>query len=156
MTTGRYRHALVAIAALLCCAAASPHASPVYFHAKAVPNLRVTVVGARNLHHEDGLLGKNDPYAVVSVGAQRHRTKTVREAGSDVTWNETFTFTAQSTESDLDLQLMDDDLLKDDRIGRARIPVRDILIGETRESWYQVGEGSKARGEVLLKITGEP
>ncbi|MFD6187488.1 C2 domain-containing protein [Streptomyces goshikiensis] len=125
-------------------------------HTKAVPNLRVTVVGARNLHHEDGLLGKNDPFAVVSVGAQRHRTKTVREAGSAVTWNETFTFTAQSAENDLRLQVLDEDLLKNDLIGQARIPVQDILIGETRESWYSVGEGPKARGEVLLKITGEP
>ncbi|MER5776781.1 C2 domain-containing protein [Streptomyces sp. NPDC002039] len=156
MITGKFRHATVAIVALLCCAAASPHASHASSHAEGVPDLRVTVVGARNLKHEDGLLGKNDPYAVVSVGAQSHRTKTVRAAGSTVTWNETFTFTAPSAEDDLELQLMDDDLLKADPIGHARIPVQDIAIGETRESWHQVGEGSKARGEVHLQITGEP
>jgi hypothetical protein len=36
--------------------------------------------------------GKNDPYALVSVGAQQHRTRTLKGAGTDPVWNETFSF----------------------------------------------------------------
>jgi len=76
--------------------------------------LIVDVVSARNLKHEDGLLGKNDPYLELKIGhllsAQKHKTKTHKDAGSSVDFGETFEFHAEPKD-DLKVRLFDDDLV---------------------------------------------
>ncbi|KXN70884.1 hypothetical protein CONCODRAFT_85016 [Conidiobolus coronatus NRRL 28638] len=117
--------------------------------------IAVDVISARNLKHEDGLLGKNDPYLELKIGhllsAQKHKTKTHKNAGSTVDFNETFEFNAEPND-DLKVRLYDDDLIKDDEIGSAKIPLQGVFQTGQVESWYTIGEGSKTRGEVLLRI----
>jgi hypothetical protein len=120
-----------------------------------MPKIIVDVISARNLHSEDGLFGNNDPYVVLKVGhllhLQKHKTKTVKNAGSSADFNETFEFDVRESD-DLKVRLFDDDLIKDDKIGEAKIPLQGVFQTGQVESWYQIGEGKKTRGEVLLRI----
>ncbi|MFD4866230.1 C2 domain-containing protein [Streptomyces sp. NPDC058412] len=149
----KYSRVVIALTALACCAVAAPAAPAAQARPAALSSLRVTVVEARNLHHEDGLLGKNDPYAVVSVGAQRHATEVRTNAGSRATWNETFDFELQESDRSMTLVVYEKDLLKDDLIGRAIISLEAVRREGTTSSWYPIGEGAKARGEVLVDMS---
>ncbi|KAF9343486.1 Extended synaptotagmin-3 [Mortierella sp. AD094] len=114
--------------------------------------IAVDVISARNLHHEDGLLGKNDPYFELKIGMfSGQKTKTYKNAGSSLDINETLEFECEPSD-DLKVKLYDDDLIKDDEIGRAKIPLQGVVQTGSVESWYSLGEGSKTRGEVLLRI----
>ncbi|KAF9561025.1 Extended synaptotagmin-3 [Mortierella alpina] len=113
----------------------------------------VDVLSARNLKHEDGLLGKIDPYLELKIGhllsAQKHKTKTHKDAGSSVDFNETFEFTAEPHD-DLKVRLYDDDLVNDDEAGQAKIPLQGVFETGQLESWFPLGK--KSHGEVLLRL----
>jgi hypothetical protein len=115
----------------------------------------VDVIAARNLKGEDGLLGKNDPYLQLKVGnmltGQKHKTKTHKNAGSQVDFGESFEFDVHE-DDDLRVRLYDDDFIKDDKIGEAKIPLRGVFEQGQLQSWFPLGEGSKCNGEVLLNI----
>ncbi|CAO3565315.1 unnamed protein product [Mortierella alpina] len=117
--------------------------------------LIVDVLSARNLKHEDGLLGKNDPYLELKIGhllsAQKHKTKTHKNAGGSVNFDQTFEFTAEPND-DLKVALYDDDLIHDDEAGHAKIPLQGVFETGEVEQWYTLGEGSHVRGEVLLRL----
>ena len=53
--------------------------------------IKVTVEYAKGLKDTD-LFSKIDPYAVLKVGNQKFRTRTLQGAGTSPVWNETFTF----------------------------------------------------------------
>ena len=60
---------------------------------RAGSQVRVTVVEAKKL----GLFGLTDPYCVVRLGAETHRTAAIRRT-RDPQWNETFVFTVADAE----------------------------------------------------------
>jgi Ca2+-dependent lipid-binding protein len=114
--------------------------------------LQVTVVSARNLANKDGLLGKNDPYVIVKCGHfNKHQTKTQSNAGANADFNETFDLELKDSK-DIEIEVYDKDHLRDDLIGKAKVPIGSVLQQGSVESWYAIGEGAKNSGEVLLKI----
>ncbi|KAG0233282.1 Extended synaptotagmin-3 [Actinomortierella wolfii] len=118
--------------------------------------LAVTVIQAKDLKREDGLLGKNDPYVKLSIGhllnKQKHRTATKKNESGTVVFDETFEFEAKP-DQDLKVEVFDDDLVSDDDIGSTKIPLDRVFESGQIQQWYQIGEGSKFRGEVELRLT---
>ena len=64
--------------------------------------------------------GRQDPYCVVTCGSQTFRTRTAKDAGRNPVWNETFRFNILN-ENEVVLLVKDEDVVRDDVIGTARI-----------------------------------
>ncbi|KAF9135274.1 Arf guanine nucleotide exchange factor syt1 [Mortierella sp. GBA39] len=116
----------------------------------------VEVLRAKDLKREDGLLGKNDPYVEISIGhrllgGQKHKTATAKNQSGDVEFNESFEFNAQPSD-ELKVKVLDDDLVHDDDIGHTKIPLDTLFQSGQIQQWYQIGEGSKVRGQVELRL----
>jgi hypothetical protein len=82
----------------------------------------ITIVSAQSSKKND-LLSKADPYVVVKTHDQTLKTKTVKNTTTPV-WNEEFRI---GVTDDIEILMMDDDILKDDQMGRA-ILSRDRLM----------------------------
>ncbi|KAI9297926.1 C2-domain-containing protein [Neoconidiobolus thromboides FSU 785] len=113
--------------------------------------IQITIKEARNLTNQDGLFGKNDAYISIKIGGKEQRTKVLKNAGGNATWNEVLQFEANEND-EIDVQVKDHDTIKDDLIGSIQIPVLGIFhIGQI-ENWYTISLGSKNSGEVLLHL----
>ncbi|KAF9327334.1 hypothetical protein BGZ91_001513 [Linnemannia elongata] len=101
--------------------------------------INVEVLRARDLKREDGILGKNDPYVELSIGhkllgGQKHKTATHKNQTGDV-------------------KVYDDDVVSDDDIGHTKIPLDSLFETGQIQQWYQIGEGSKVRGQIELRLS---
>ncbi|KAF9172764.1 Extended synaptotagmin-3 [Mortierella sp. AD011] len=118
--------------------------------------ISVQVLRAKGLKREDGIFGKNDPYVVVSIGhrllgGQRHKTQTRKNESGDVEFGDAFEFTANPGD-ELKVKVYDDDVIHDDDVGETKIPLGTLFESGALRQWYQIGEGSKFRGEVELEL----
>ncbi|KAF9318928.1 Arf guanine nucleotide exchange factor syt1 [Podila horticola] len=118
--------------------------------------INVEVLRAKDLKREDGLLGKNDPYVVLTIGhrllgGQKHKTATQKNQNGEVEFGESFTFDAKPSD-ELKVKVYDDDLISDDDIGYTKIPLDTLFESNQIKQWYQIGEGSKVRGQVELRL----
>ncbi|KAG0283775.1 Arf guanine nucleotide exchange factor syt1 [Linnemannia gamsii] len=120
-------------------------------------SVKVDVLRAKDLKREDGVFGKNDPYVVLSIGhsllgGQKHKTATQKNQTGDVVFNESFIFDAKPSD-ELKVKVYDEDLGSDDDIGYTKIPLVNVFQSSQIEQWYQIGEGSKVRGQIELRLT---
>ncbi|KXN70879.1 hypothetical protein CONCODRAFT_85012 [Conidiobolus coronatus NRRL 28638] len=114
--------------------------------------LEVQIVSARNLANKDGFFGKNDVYAIVKIGHfNKHRTRTHNNAGANCDFNEIARLDVKDGH-DIEVEVWDADTLRDDLIGKCKIPLNLIFQQGYVESWYAINEGAKNNGEILLKI----
>ena len=90
--------------------------------------LRITIVEATNLMQCDiGLFGRgqSDPYVVLTIGAKKFRSQTVKKTVNPV-FGESWESVVEIAKSQsLDIEVWDQDQGKDDDfMGRARIPIQ--------------------------------
>ncbi|KAF9081574.1 hypothetical protein BGX27_004857 [Mortierella sp. AM989] len=121
-------------------------------------HIKVEVLRAKDLKREDGILGKNDPYVELSIGhtllgGQKHKTETHKNQSGDVEFGESFTFKNVKPNDELKVKVYDDDLVSDDDIGKTKIPLDTLFESGQITQWYQIGEGSKVRGQLELRLT---
>merc|ERR1712002_1189147 len=84
-----------------------------------------TLHSAKNLVNKD-ILGKSDPYAVISFGSQTHRTKTINN-NLNPAWQHQVTFEVDDkSPSSINIDLFDDDYGKDEPIGNTSLSLKDI------------------------------
>ena len=120
--------------------------------------LHVDVLGARNLGKAD-LIGKYDPYALVTLGDQEFKTDTVKNS-QNPDWNFGADFDIDSqTPENLQLEVFDKDKMgRDKPLGSADIPVEDLLMaavsGPNFGTWVPL-KGTKS-GEVLVSSNFQP
>jgi len=122
-------------------------------------NLTITIVDAKELNKEDHLT-KNDPYCKVSLGGglkgllhgegtkQHYKTKTHGSGGANPVWNESHTFNLNGLKSDTKLRVAvyDKDLIKDDSIGVAKIPLSELFANQSKgKHYYQLVEKHHSR-----------
>ncbi|XP_077281318.1 extended synaptotagmin-like protein 2 isoform X3 [Temnothorax americanus] len=117
--------------------------------------LRIHVVEAKHLMKKDiGMLGKgkSDPYAVINVGAQEFRTKTI-----DNTVNPKWDFWCEcavtsAIAQQLTVLLWDyDDTKGDESLGRATIEVNQVKKKGTIDTWISLEQAK--HGMVHLRLT---
>ncbi|KAL3213296.1 hypothetical protein MRX96_035531 [Rhipicephalus microplus] len=115
--------------------------------------LRVEVVAAKDLVKADiGMLGlgKSDPYAIISVGAQEFRTQVIPNTVNPK-WNyycEVVVYQIPGTT--LDIEVMDEDQSsKDDFLGRVSVAVSDIESQGQGDMWLTLDDTKS--GKIRLR-----
>ena len=112
---------------------------------------KINLIKAADLIKSD-MIGKSDPYAVLSHGNQKDRTKTVNNT-QNPQWNHTSEFDFPDAGSrTIDIEVFDADKFgKDKSLGKVSLDITDILSDAEQPKdgkWYPL-EGVKS-GKVLL------
>jgi len=111
----------------------------------------LTVVSARDLPDMDAGPGVTDPYVIVTIDGQRHRS-TVISGSLNPVWGDSFVFDVRP-EAVMEIALMDEDTFgSDDRIGVVSRPLETVRVGETLELEIPFRDG--AGGVLTLRLTG--
>ncbi|XP_077281317.1 extended synaptotagmin-like protein 2 isoform X2 [Temnothorax americanus] len=119
--------------------------------------LRIHVVEAKHLMKKDiGMLGKgkSDPYAVINVGAQEFRTKTIDNTVNPKWdfWCEFIVEEGLGAYNTMVAQLFDkDNAAQDDPLGRATIEVNQVKKKGTIDTWISLEQAK--HGMVHLRLT---
>eukprot|EP00743_Colponemidia_sp_Colp-15_P006197 GILK01006664.1.p1 GENE.GILK01006664.1~~GILK01006664.1.p1 ORF type:complete len:1102 (+),score=210.12 GILK01006664.1:226-3531(+) len=119
-----------------------------------IGTVQVRVVGASGLRKAD--LFSSDPYCLVKLGRQQHKTKVVRKC-LNPTWDEEFEFLVSSLEvQSLRLEVYDKDkAFSDDRIGACDLPLKDLLKTSRIDTQVSLGVNKKnqPRGSIHVILT---
>eukprot|EP00929_Paragymnodinium_shiwhaense_P092974 TRINITY_DN5300_c1_g3_i1.p1 TRINITY_DN5300_c1_g3~~TRINITY_DN5300_c1_g3_i1.p1 ORF type:complete len:2162 (-),score=437.98 TRINITY_DN5300_c1_g3_i1:113-6598(-) len=104
-----------------------------------VGRLQVRILAAHDLKNTDtGLMGDvSDPYVVVRVGKEEHKTSTINNNLNPV-WNECnlFTLSVREVDATLELIVMNENVFRNDAIGRLSVPLRHV----TKDAWQKFKE----------------
>eukprot|EP01053_Blabericola_migrator_P010627 Blabericola_migrator_1__10626@NODE_6049_length_612_cov_1363_583486_g4034_i0_p1_GENE_NODE_6049_length_612_cov_1363_583486_g4034_i0NODE_6049_length_612_cov_1363_583486_g4034_i0_p1_ORF_typecomplete_len124_score25_16C2/PF00168_30/1_5e16_NODE_6049_length_612_cov_1363_583486_g4034_i0125496 len=112
--------------------------------------LRVTVISAYNMPKKSGFRDHTDPFVEIQIGAQKQRTSTKANAGSEAQFDEALMF-AYNGESYATINLYDDDSKKDDLLGSARMDLTpDLLHKGHRGTVAALDKKDRVQGEVLI------
>ncbi|KAM6039082.1 LOW QUALITY PROTEIN: extended synaptotagmin-1 [Chlamydotis macqueenii] len=110
--------------------------------------LRIHLLGARDLVAKDNFLGgalrgRSDPYARVRAAGRVFRSRVVKEE-LNPRWNEVYEVIVDDVPGqDVEFELFDKDLDKDDFLGRCKVPLRRVLSSRVLEEWLPL-EGVKS------------
>lgn len=116
-----------------------------------VGKLIVRVYRAENLAAAD-LNGKSDPYIVMKLVNQTHRTSTQYKTLNPI-WEETFCFDVFDINEKLDFTVWDEDRHGADFLGRLSIPL--LSIQNKRKAWYQLKDKklqNYIKSKILLRL----
>ncbi|KAF9101677.1 hypothetical protein BGX29_005348 [Mortierella sp. GBA35] len=120
-------------------------------------SLKITVHDASRLEDVERF-GKNDPYAQVSLDLKTfQKTKTVNNAGKQVTWNQTLTIDNFDPQAhpELYVEVLDSETLADEVIGFAAIPLSQVISAQghaIRGRFELFNDDAKQKGEIVLTI----
>jgi Ca2+-dependent lipid-binding protein len=117
--------------------------------------LRCRVIEARELPVMD-LIGKSDPYCVLAIGSppQTVRTLTI-PCSLSPTWDAEFTFEILSYATDiLTIQMYDEDVARDDEMGKLVLQVALLPPGRVVDAWYplQPTRGCQQPGDIHIAV----
>ncbi|CAG8659839.1 15377_t:CDS:2 [Acaulospora morrowiae] len=99
--------------------------------------LKVTVVGAKNLKDEDAI-GKSDPFVELWIDHNYKQRTTTKQGTLNPVWNETFTFNLTSSNHTLHLRVLDDDTVKDDKIGDTKVDLKEVIQHGRVDKEYKI------------------
>lgn len=117
--------------------------------------LSLTVEFAQGLKDQD-FFGRMDPYAIVTVGSQTYRTKTIKSGGTNPVFNEVFRFNIIN-ENSFNVVLKDDDIGKDDMIGQGQGDLAKVRMNKTDRVQIMMNtHKGKQKGFVSINLSFEP
>lgn len=132
-----------------------PHTTPhISFATEGM--LRIILFEAQSLVAKDKLMGgmvkgKSDPYAKITVGPTMFRSNVIKENLNPV-WNEMYEVVMKAQSGlDVQVELFDKDLDKDDFLGRFRVSVGDIISSQFSDQWYTLNEVKSGRVRLILE-----
>ena len=67
-----------------------------------------------------------DPYVKVIVGKQEHKSAIAKGMGKNPSWKDELVFNV-TNETEIRLELWDDDIGPDDFLGKLKIPMKDVI-----------------------------
>jgi hypothetical protein len=86
--------------------------------------LRVKILGAQLVKDKD-IIGKMDPYVILTVGSQKYQTRVANGMGRTPIWNDEFILNV-SPHDVIQLKVYDSDIGIDDFVGETKIPVSQL------------------------------
>lgn len=114
--------------------------------------LTLIVEFAKGLKDKDWF-GKQDPYCLLTCGAQTFRGRTAKDGGTSPVWNETFNFSVIN-ENDIGIVIKDEDTGKDDTIGTAHVPLAKAREhGRDSQQVPVLSKSGKQHGFIQLTLT---
>eukprot|EP00798_Chlamydomonas_sp_ICE-L_P015301 gene15301-21386_t len=113
--------------------------------------LVVTLEFAQGLKDVE-VLGKNDPFCIITCGSQQFRSRTIQGGGKNPVWNETFRYNLIN-ENDLAIEVKDEDVTMTTLIGQGRVSLAKVrLTGQDRQQMPVMTKGSKQKGFVSVTL----
>ncbi|XP_029357277.1 extended synaptotagmin-1 [Echeneis naucrates] len=132
-----------------------PHTSPdISFASEGL--LRIILLEAQSLVAKDKMMGgmvkgKSDPYAKVNVGAVAFKSSVIKENLNPV-WNEMYEVVLKpQSGQNVQVELFDKDMDKDDFLGRLKISVADIISSQYTDKWYTLNDVKSGRVRLILE-----
>ncbi|PIO33576.1 hypothetical protein AB205_0171090, partial [Aquarana catesbeiana] len=110
--------------------------------------LRVYLLEAENLIAKDNFMGgmikgKSDPYVVVRAGGKSVQTRVIKE-NLNPRWDQAFEILVTDVPGqDIEFQVFDKDIDKDDFLGRCKVPVKSVLKQKTIDEVLMVNSLSQ-------------
>jgi hypothetical protein len=99
----------------------------------------------------------------LKCGKEEFKTKVQKKAGCNPTFNQSFIFNLEGKEDSLHINVLDEDLVSDDHIGRADINLLNLVKTDKQTAYQLVSKDDfkKITGELILKVesfvgTGAP
>eukprot|EP00992_Anisonema_acinus_P011702 TRINITY_DN7616_c0_g1_i1.p1 TRINITY_DN7616_c0_g1~~TRINITY_DN7616_c0_g1_i1.p1 ORF type:complete len:291 (-),score=36.87 TRINITY_DN7616_c0_g1_i1:3-875(-) len=83
-----------------------------------MPPVTVVVVDGEGWRPSE-VVGKSDPYCLVTLGRQKQKTKTHEKGDNRAAWNQALRFEHVHPKTRGEIAVMDDDIIKDDVLGRG-------------------------------------
>ncbi|XP_062893376.1 extended synaptotagmin-1 [Mobula hypostoma] len=121
--------------------------------------IRIHLLEAENLIAKDNFMrgivkGKSDPYVKVRAGAQGFRSKTIKE-NLNPKWYEMYEVIVNHIPGqELEFELFDKDVDKDDFLGRLKISYKDIMKKKFLDEWFILNDVKS--GKLHLKLEWLP
>ncbi|KAM9409287.1 uncharacterized protein esyt1b isoform 2-T2 [Pholidichthys leucotaenia] len=116
--------------------------------------LRIILLEAQNLVPKDsimGLKGKSDPYAKINIGQVIFKSNMIKENLNPV-WNEMYEVVLRpQSGQEMQVELFDKDMDKDDFLGRFRISIADIIASQYTDQWYTLNDVKSGRVRLILE-----
>ncbi|XP_062271705.1 extended synaptotagmin-1 [Scomber scombrus] len=132
-----------------------PHTSPdISFASEGL--LKIILMEAQNLVAKDNLMGgmvkgKSDPYAKINVGEVSFKSNVVKENLNPV-WNEMYQVVLRpQSGQEMQVELYDKDMDKDDFLGRYKISVADIIQSQYIDQWFTLNDVKSGRVRLILE-----
>ncbi|KAM8917460.1 uncharacterized protein AB9W97_001955 isoform 1-T1 [Spinachia spinachia] len=132
-----------------------PHTSPdLSFASEGL--LRIILLEAQSLVAKDNMMGgmvkgKSDPYAKINVGGVAFLSNVVKDNLNPV-WNEMYEVVLRpQAGQEVQVELYDKDMDKDDFLGRHKISVADIIRSQYTDQWYALIEAKSGRVRLILE-----
>ena len=105
------------------------------------------MVAGKNLKDME-LIGKMDPYVTLKCGKEEFKTKVQKKAGTNPTFNQSFIFNLEGKEDALHINVLDEDLVSDDHIGRVDINLHKLVETDKQVAYQLVSKND------FKKVTG--
>ncbi|KAM9177111.1 LOW QUALITY PROTEIN: extended synaptotagmin-1 [Mergus octosetaceus] len=118
--------------------------------------LRIHLLEAEDLVAKDNFFGgmvrgRSDPYAKVRVAGRAFRSRVVKEE-LNPRWNEIYEVVVDNIPGqDVEFDLFDKDIDKDDFLGRCKVPLRRVLSSHFVDEWLPLEEVKSGRLHVRLE-----
>ncbi|KAL6458531.1 hypothetical protein MHYP_G00337610 [Metynnis hypsauchen] len=118
--------------------------------------LRIHLLEAENLIAKDNLMGgivkgKSDPYVKISVEGTTFKSHVIKE-NLNPTWNEMYELVlASKPSSELNVELFDKDIDKDDFLGRFRVSLSEVIQTQYIDQWFTLNDVKHGRLHLVLE-----
>merc|ERR1712121_282002 len=110
--------------------------------------IKIIILKAKDIEKK-GMFGKADPYVKLTMGAQKAKSKTVKN-NHNPEWNFPATFDiGKETSEVLNIEVFDEDIGKDDSLGSTSLDIRTIMEEYVNTNKWIPLKNCKS-GEVLL------
>nr|XP_040060022.1 extended synaptotagmin-1 [Gasterosteus aculeatus aculeatus] len=132
-----------------------PHTSPDFSFASE-GLLRIILLEGQCLVAKDNMMGgmvkgKSDPYAKINVGGVAFLSNVIKENLSPV-WNEMYEVVLRpQAGQEVQVELYDKDMDKDDFLGRCKISVADVIRSQYTDQWYTLNDVKSGRVRLILE-----
>mmetsp|Transcript_3493 Transcript_3493/g.3242 ORF Transcript_3493/g.3242 Transcript_3493/m.3242 type:complete len:237 (+) Transcript_3493:19-729(+) len=108
------------------------------------------------LTHDTETFGRMDPYCVITIGRQRHRTVVAKSAGKFPNWEDQLSY-MKTNEDTIKIEVWDKDTASaDDLIGETTLAISTVISKPNYEEWVPLTYKGRKAGEIRLNIMFRP
>ncbi|XP_051270309.1 extended synaptotagmin-1 isoform X2 [Dicentrarchus labrax] len=118
--------------------------------------LRIHLLAGQNLVPKDNMMGgmvkgKSDPYVKINIGGETFTSQVIK-SNLNPTWNEMYEVVLRpQSGQEVQVELYDKDMDKDDFLGRVEISVADIIHSQYIDQWYTLNDVKSGRVRLILE-----